>query len=295
MVENNKLRFLPLDKEIHGTHLIDTPAKVAPYNWHEVPYHRHNGYEMYLFLNGNVRFYIEDHCYELKRGDLVLLNAKEMHRAFCVDKLDYERISIYISESYINKLSTTNTDLSFCFNMRNIGENNVIRLSVDSCNEFIRLTDCLIKAENDKKFGNDVLIRSYAEQLLILANNAYIEFNLDSGRIINNVMPDIIKKVMNYIEENLQEKISLEDISKKCLFSGTYISRQFKEHTGLTLRSYIVERRIARAEELLRSGKSVKEAAYQSGFKDYSNFIRTFRKVVGIPPGQYKKKYSKIV
>src|SRR5690554_3118142 len=98
MVEKNNIKFEPLDKEIYGTHLNFVPEKPAPY-------HRHNGYEIYLFLKGTIRFYIENRCYELKKGDLVLLNKKEMHRAVCLKKTFYERISIYISETYINKLS----------------------------------------------------------------------------------------------------------------------------------------------------------------------------------------------
>ena len=287
MVEKNNTRFDPLDKEVHGTHLKEAPEKPAPY-------HRHNGYEIYLFLKGNIRYYIEDRCYELEKGDLVLLNKKEMHRAVCLEKGLYDRISIYISESYINQISSRNTNLSSCFNMRDNGENNVIKLSADKCKEFVTLSDRLIEAEKGEKFGDDILTRSCAEQLLLIANQEYIKANLDSNHKFNNVMPDLIRNVMNYIEENIQNDITLDKISDKFYLNGTHISRKFKKHTGLTMRSYIVDRRVAHAEELLGSGKNVSEAARLSGFNDYSNFIRTFHKVVGITPGQYVKEHNNI-
>ncbi|MEJ6950371.1 AraC family transcriptional regulator [Natronospora cellulosivora (SeqCode)] len=287
-MENNNSRFDPLEKEIHGTHLKEVPYEM-------VPYHRHNGYEIYLFLKGNILYYIEDHCYNLEKGDLVILNKKEMHRAVPLDKNLYERISIYISETYINKLSSERTNLATCFNMRNAGENNLIRLSPAECLDFVKLADCLIEAEKENRFGDDILIRSCVEQLLLLTNKAYIKSNQisKSNYISNNVMPDLVKNVMKYIEENIQDDIRLDDISEKFYLSGTHISRKFKKHTGLTIRSYIVERRVAHAEELLTSGKSVSEAACLSGFNNYSNFIRTFRKVAGITPGQYAKEHNR--
>lgn len=269
-----------LDKEIHGTHITSLYTLAAPY-------HRHNGYEIYLFLQGDIRYYVEDHCYDLKKGDMVLINKKEMHRAVCTEQLPYERISIYISEAYLGQLSTENTNLAACFNMRNPGENNVIRLSEEEFSRFIKLADRLIQAEKRKSFGDDIMLRACTEQILILANQAY----MDSNHVVNNIMPELIRNVMSYIEKNISGEITLDNISECFYLDGTHISRLFKRHTGLTMRSYIVARRVACARELLGAGKSVTEAGALAGFNNYANFIRTFHRIEGIPPGQYAKEH----
>lgn len=280
MVKNTIAIFEPLEKEIHATYNITENATT-------VPYHRHNGYEIYLFIQGSIRYYIEDHCYDLKEGDLVLLNKKEMHRAVCLEQIPYERISIYISEAYMSQISSTTTNLALCFNNRSVGNNNVIWLSGNVYAEFIKLANGLIRAEKKDNFGDDILIKAYIEQLLVLVNREFMA----SNQITSNIMPKLIKDIMNYIDQNIQNDITLENISQKFYLNGTHISRQFKKHTGLTIRAYIVDRKVARAKELLSAGESVTNAAFQSGFNDYSNFIRTFHRLEGVSPGHYAKEH----
>ena len=106
-------------------------------------------------------------------------------------------------------------------------------------------------------------------------------------------MPNIIVDCMNYITNNISKPISLSDLSAQFNFNGNYLSHLFKKHTGLNLRDYIVQNRLQIAKKELLMGASVTEACYRSGFNDYSNFIRTFTKLVGISPGRYKKNCPK--
>ena len=62
----------------------------------------------------------------------------------------------------------------------------------------------------------------------------------------------------------------------------------FNRYCGTTVTKYIISKRITEAKKLLSNGKSVTETAFASGFNDYANFIRTFKKTVGVPPGKYK-------
>ncbi|WP_159413111.1 helix-turn-helix transcriptional regulator [Ruminiclostridium josui] len=57
----------------------------------------------------------------------------------------------------------------------------------------------------------------------------------------------------------------------------------------MTLREYILDRRIEEAKRLLSNGENVSEACCKSGFSNYSNFIRSFTKLVGISPGKYMR------
>ncbi|WP_341282735.1 AraC family transcriptional regulator [Paenibacillus sp. FSL H8-0537] len=104
-----------------------------------------------------------------------------------------------------------------------------------------------------------------------------------------DIMPELVRNTMNYIEVNLARELTLEHLSEVLCMNSTYISRQFKKHTGLTIRAYILSRRIELSKYYLTEGMSITEACYQSGFGDYANFIRSFTKVNGISPGKFIK------
>ncbi len=268
--------YVPVNEDILCSHKSTTISATFPY-------HKHDGYEVYLFLSGNIHCYTEQACYPLKRGDLVTFHPAEMHRVISLDEQLYERISINIKIPYAKKLSTSHTDLCACFESRPMGKNNITRLTNQEINTFILLSHQLGDALKSTTYGYDVLCNSYLAQLLLMVNQAFQKSPVHA----KNIMPQIIIDTMSFIEEHLTEEITLDKLSSTFYANGTYISRQFKKHTGLTLRTYILDKRISLAKTLLASGKSVTEACYLSGFSDYANFIRSFKKQVGVSPGKY--------
>ncbi|QSF47462.1 AraC family transcriptional regulator [Paenibacillus tianjinensis] len=249
-------------------------------------YHRHEAYELYLFLRGNVNFYIENSCYRLQPGDLIVISPEEMHRSFSLDEAEYERITINLQKSYLHRLSTPATHLSACFHYRPVGKGNIVHLTEDQLEQFLQLTRFLEQALSSDAYGTDIQANCCIAQLLVLTNTVFQQASF----IPADIMPALVRQTMDYIEGHLAEDITLEQLSGLFHLNSTYISRQFKKHTGLTLRSYILDRRIALAKSLLGEGQSITEACYQSGFSDYANFIRSFTKITGISPGRYAKK-----
>lgn len=251
------------------------------------PYHRHeNMYEIYLFIKGNTKIYIEDYCYELSPGTLMIVRPNELHRSIITDHTPYERIGINITSDVINMLSSDRTGLIDCFSPDSASKSRIIRLSPSSLAEYVSLTDDFLEYNRTSfDYGNDLLAVSTMIKLLIFTNKLFYE---TGDAHCENVMPKLVVNVMKYIDEHLLETIALKDISRKINYSPNYISIQFKYHTGLTIREYILDKRIEAAKKQLLSGKSVSDACALSGFNDYSNFIRSFTKKVGISPGHYK-------
>ena len=81
--------------------------------------------------------------------------------------------------------------------------------------------------------------------------------------------------------------ISQEQLAEHFYLSESYICRIFKAATSTTINKYIVAQRISLAKSLLTEGHSVAETCDKCGFRDYSNFLKTFTKVVGISPKKY--------
>ncbi len=105
---------------------------------------------------------------------------------------------------------------------------------------------------------------------------------------------DIIQRVMEYINNHLSDKISLNDISNYVNFSVSYLSRIFKEETGENISAYINRMRVEQAKVLLLNPKySLLDIAAISGFEEQSYFNKVFKKLCGITPGKFREKYKK--
>lgn len=111
-----------------------------------------------------------------------------------------------------------------------------------------------------------------------------------------------IEKAINYIEENLQNAISLSDCAKNCGYSQYHFLRLFKYSTGFTPADYIRKRRLSEIAKRIPDGKEhISDLAFQYGFNSKENFIRAFKSEHHILPTEYKsaanslKLYEKIV
>ncbi|WP_379161423.1 AraC family transcriptional regulator [Paenibacillus sp. sgz5001063] len=272
--------FSPIKEELICFHRTTDTELINP----ALPYHRHDAYEIYLFLRGNTYMYLEQSCYKLVPGDLIIISPGEMHRCVCLDTQKYERIGLNIKRAALDKLSSRRSNLSSCFESHPFGQNNLIRLTPDQIKYYSGLAIQLISCLDSEEYGQDLLAEAYVTQLLVFINTLY----QSSTHSSNNIMPELVGNTMTYIKNHLVEAITSEQLEQEFHYSGKYISQQFREHTGLTIRSYIIDQRVSLAKDLLSAGKSVAEACELSGFSDYANFIRSFKKVAGISPGKYK-------
>lgn len=249
-------------------------------------FHLHNSYEIYLFLDGDVNYFVEQSFYKLQKGNLLIFNSNEIHKAVILTDMTYERIVIHFKPEAIEKFCTKTTNLLACFQNRATGQHNITLLDNHQINCFTALTTKLIDKLGEDGYGSDALAFSYLIELLVMVNDRY----LSDSQTTANVTSPKIKTALEYIEVNLTKNLSLDHLSKSLSINKYYLSHIFKKETGSTLYQYILMKRISLAKQFLISGSTVTEACYQSGFNDYSNFIRTFKKITGFSPGYFKSK-----
>ena len=103
-----------------------------------------------------------------------------------------------------------------------------------------------------------------------------------------------IERAKLFIEKNIEKQLSLEEVSRESGMSKYHFSRTFKAVTGNTFKTYHNQRRIEAAKTLLRNQETrVTDACYEVGFKDISYFNRVFRRVEGMSPSAYQKKFQR--
>lgn len=101
----------------------------------------------------------------------------------------------------------------------------------------------------------------------------------------------IVKKIADYIEDNLNEDLSLDKISKDLNYSKFYIARTFSEKTGSTIYKYIQGRRLTLAsKKLVETKKPIIEIAYEAHYSSQQAFTLAFNRLYLCTPQKYRKK-----
>lgn len=100
---------------------------------------------------------------------------------------------------------------------------------------------------------------------------------------------DIVEKVIDFMEKNIQKKLNLDKISKNIGYSKFYLNHIFTEYTGVTIHKYLQNRRLTiAAEELVTSDKTIMEIAYEAGYDSQQSFTHAFKQVYVYPPKLYR-------
>ncbi len=99
-----------------------------------------------------------------------------------------------------------------------------------------------------------------------------------------------VRRVKNYINTLYMQHIRVEEIADKMNLDRRYLSRLFKEKTGLSVQEYLIAVRMNEAKKHLESGASVARAAQLAGYEDVCNFSKMFKRTFGVSPGNWKKR-----
>lgn len=100
----------------------------------------------------------------------------------------------------------------------------------------------------------------------------------------------ITKKVLSYIEDNLDNELSLEKMAKELNYSKFYIARAFKENTGYTIYKYIQSRRLNEAaKKLVQTTRPIIEIALEAGYSSQQAFTQAFRYEYICTPQEYRR------
>lgn len=153
----------------------------------------------------------------------------------------------------------------------------------------------MLREYSDPRIGSETLIRCNLKLLILQVVRLYEP--LLRGLVHHNrqilLKNESVSKVLSYIGSHLHHKISLEEAARSAALSPNYLSHLIKRETGRTFTQLVTQRRLARAEELLRfTSLRMKEIAEQLGYSDESYFSRQFRTHEGISPREFREEFA---
>lgn len=252
----------------------------------EFEFHYHDFNKIIIFLSGKVTYLIEGKAYYLKPWDILLVNNHDVHKPIIDSNETYERIIIWANSGFIENHNYEGCDLSTCFKLAKEKSFNLIRLEDKFQNNLKNIISSLEVSFNSQDFGSKLLGNSLFIQLIINLNRLYLDKTYITTK--DSLKYDKqIEEILKYINNNLSQDLSIELICKEFFISKYYLMHKFKNETGYTLHNYIIQKRLFMAQELIKSGEPVTKASFLCGFKDYSSFLRSFKKLFHKSPREY--------
>ena len=246
--------------------------------------HYHDFYEIGIYLGCAGIFKINDNEYHMKRGDITLINMFEPHTLIYNKDTPYERFCISIDPNLLLSFNTTQSNLLNIFSKDNINYP-LFHVKGKSFEKYLNLLNLF--THEKPVYGKDIFEKALLHQLsAYLYNDCYdgIHFDHAKSRHISAV-----SELVAYINDHLNEDLSLKKLAQKINYSEYHMCRIFKKITNSTLTNYIVEKRIEQASRLLNSGIPVNKIAENVGFHNYSYFYKAFKKYTGKSPSKYKE------
>lgn len=143
----------------------------------------------------------------------------------------------------------------------------------------------VIKVKENTEYDFQIFINELENLLLSIIIHGY------SGKSeTKNPTAEKYSKIIDTMEENIDKRLSVTEISQMCNLSVPNLKKIFKKYTGRGVMEYFSDMKINYAKALLKDGKSVKEVSFALGFEDQNYFNVFFKRNVGISPGIYKKR-----
>ncbi len=235
--------------------------------------HFHDAYELLYIKSGKGRFISEGRTYNLVAGSLFIVKRGETHKIEIDPQYTYERLVINFRRDFIQKLDQE------CLLLSPFGKDNILYTGSEITENLDKL--CRIPPDvTDERLR--ITIISHLFPTLYLIMNAYM--NEKEPYTDSDILNMSVRFAVKYIHDNLYNELTLDDIAKASYMSKSHISKLFRETTGKTIWEYITVKRLIAANRLITRGEAPANAAIACGFKYYSTFWRSYKKVYGHSP-----------
>ena len=243
----------------------------APIKNEEFEDHFHMIYEILFFIRGDAEFLIENKTCPIVPGDILFITPGKHHNINVNPSVPYERYVVKFPEYEIPKqLLPTMKAKEGCYTT----EGTIIPLLFKRFDEHV---------ENYHGIDQCGLLKCVLREILYFLCN---ENKQHESEIYNENLIEIL----DYINENIAKKITLDDICKYFHYSKSYICKEFQLCMNVPIMQYIRTKKILLADSLIRSGVKPVDIFEQCGFSDYSTFFRAYKKLLGRAPSIVTKK-----
>ena len=261
--------------------LVETHRDVS-YSNAQLNLHSHTFYELLYCCNDcGAEYLVGADRYRLQKGDIVFVPPGISHRPMLPEAMHepYKRYVLWLSPEFVEGVVT-----AFAPGGKQETYGTLLRTGG---------TQWEILGEYFRKGVQEAEKQQPGWRAAVLGNTITLLTLMGRGiqqrtaAVLKAEKPDLLNKVLAYVEENLANKITLEETAKHFYVSVSTITQLFRQKMGTSFYHCVTQRRLISAKALIAEGKALEEVSRAVGFADYSSFYRAFKKEYGITPRQY--------
>ena len=246
--------------------------------------HSHTFYEILCCRNScGAEYLVGAERYRLQKGDVIFVPPGVSHRPLLPEQMaePYLRDVLWISEEFVEALRR-----QFDRGENRPGPRSSLIRTAGTQWEYLggMLRGAVQEAERQAD-GWEMVVAGTAVTFLAHLRRAFLDQNTTP---VAAERPDLLGRVMAYIEDNLSEKMTLADVARRFYVSESTVRQTFRKKMGVSFYRCVTQRRLITAKQLIGQGQVLEHVAARTGFADYSSFYRAFKKEYGISPRQYR-------
>ena len=263
--------------------------KLSEYESGSFMWHWHPEIEITYVQKGTMCYKVNHMVYHLKEGDIVFNNSGVLHSGTMENQKDCAYIPVTFDSRLIYGFFQSTVNSKYVDPV--IQDSMLPAICINQSEPWhkpfreylLRIIDLDEKKPDFYELDITICLQSMWRLLL-----EHITYEPQASRE-NSLEYDRIKKILSYIEENYQNKITLNDIAGHIHLCESECTRLFKRHMNTTLFAFLQEYRIERSLEFLQADQPVSAVADKAGFSDPNYYSKVFAKIKGCSPREYRK------
>ena len=245
--------------------------------------HIHSAAELLYVKEGSYTVTLDDRCYEIGEGDLILFCSGSIHYVVAGENAHNSYYVIKIPPAFFIDFGQHDTGAEYAmrFALSRIENKCLWHKEELKDSEIKHVLDTLVNEFTKREYASEVAIKLKTMELLL----CILRYDAPKESPANDQIARLIYSAMNYIQEKYAEDIDEKEVARSYGMSYSYFTRSFKRVTGMTFKNYLNRTRVSKAEQLLfLKGCSISEAASICGYNSVSYFIKVYRSVTGKTP-----------
>lgn len=247
--------------------------------------HWHNEIEILLVLEGSINIRIGDKVHLLHEDDLILINNREIHNIIKTQENNI-LLEVQIKQEYFTLYYPKFKKMmfeckSFLYGLEEQKRFDIIR----------RYLAKVVLETSKKEKGYQLIIGSNIHLLCAHIINNF-DYTLADDKKVEDINRDItrLQNIIDYINDNFENKITLKEIADREQLNVYYLSHFFKDKMGMTFQQYMNNIRIDKATHLLlNTNQTITKISYASGFPSTKSFYKLFKDVNDCTPTVFRE------
>ena len=276
-----------LEKELNTDGFVVNQGDAADYLMGRINPHWHDELELFVLDSGQVEIELNGNQFVLEKGYGCFINQDVLH-SFDAKSKEAKFRSFVFRSSFVSGITGSIFDLNYLSPLLNSGASFLVFHPDKNADYFQMFNEAFAACENES-YGYEFHLRYLLSKIVLYCK----QFESDYRPLVSTLLNERVKLIMSWIDEHLEDHISIQMIAEYSNLCEREIQRSFGKVLNCSPMEYVRHKRILKAAQMLQQTNSpIVEIAYRLHFSNSSHFSKVFKEMVGCTPMQYRKRVS---